>query len=169
MAVYHLFVSTVIFTIILSFGLAFVFLRPISNPSHAPRKNSRKFLTVRISNIPQSVTRDQFRDILRSLSNTASGFSSANVLGWSFTPAAISGLVERFCVATVTFHVTPALGELETALKRKIGSEATRLLVDEDFFGLTPLAAPLQSPVVECVIRSRIVVIKLTLSPVSSQ
>ena len=110
-------------------------------------------LTFRISNIPQGVTRDQFRDILTSLSSTASGIThQANLLGWSFTPASVSGLAERFCVATATFRVPPSLSDLEMVLKREIGEEASRLTVDEDFFGLTPLAVPLQVPDVECVI-----------------
>jgi hypothetical protein len=150
MAFSVLVVSTVIFAAILSFGLALLIPRP--NPhrqAHIPRKSPRKYLTVRISNIPNDVTRDQFHGILRSLSKTTSDFTSNNILGWSFTPAAIAGLSERFCVATVTFRLAPALSDLEVSLKRKLGEGATRLLVDEDFFGLTPVAAPLQSPAVE--------------------
>lgn len=150
MAIFVLLISTVILAIILSFGLAFIVPRPNYNTQpHIPRKNPRKYLTIRISNIPRDVTKDQFRGILRSLSKTTSDFTSNNILGWSFTPAAIVGLSERFCVATVTFHIAPALGDLEVSLKRKLGEGATRLFVDEDFFGLTPLAAPLQSPAVE--------------------
>jgi len=99
------------------------------------------------------VTGDQIRDILTSLSSTASGIAhQPNLLGWSFTPAAVSGLAERFWVATATFRVPPALSELEMAIKRKIGEEASRLTVDEDFFGLTPLADPPQNTAVECVV-----------------
>lgn len=152
MAISVLLVATVMFAAILSFGLALLIPRPHMNlhrQAHIPRKSPRKYLTIRVSNIPRDVTRDQFRGILRSLSKTTSDFTSNNILGWSFTPAAIAGLSERFCVATVTFHVAPALSDLEVSLKRKLGEGATRLLVDEDFFGLTPLAAPFQSPAVE--------------------
>ncbi|EHK50529.1 putative ankyrin repeat protein [Trichoderma atroviride IMI 206040] len=154
MAISVLLVSTVIFAAILSFGLALLIPRPHMNlhrQVHIPRKSPRKYLTIRISNIPRDVTRDQFRGILRSLSKTTSDFTSNNILAWSFTPAAIAGLSERFCVATVTFHVAPALSDLEVSLKRKLGEGATRLLVDEDFFGLTPLAAPLQNPAVDII------------------
>ncbi|KAL6911038.1 putative ankyrin repeat protein [Trichoderma evansii] len=152
MAISTLLISTVIFTIILSCGLAFIIPRSIPHrQAHIPRKSPRKYLTIRISNIPRDVTRDQFRGILKSLSKTTSDFTSNNILGWSFTPAAIAGLSERFCVATVTFHVAPALGDLEVSLKRKLGEGATRLLVDEDFFGLTPLAAPSQGPAVDII------------------
>ncbi|KAL9471607.1 hypothetical protein ACSS6W_009548 [Trichoderma asperelloides] len=152
MVIFVLLISTVILAIILSFGLAFIVPRPNYNTQpHIPRKNPRKYLTIRISNIPRDVTKDQFRGILRSLSKTTSDFTSNNILGWSFTPAAIVGLSERFCVATVTFHIAPALGDLEVSLKRKLGEGATRLFVDEDFFGLTPLAAPLQSPAVDII------------------
>jgi hypothetical protein len=72
-----------------------------------------------------------------------------NLSRWSFAPAAASTLSERFCVATVTFHVPPSLSELEAVIKRRIGVKASRLKVDLDFFGLTPLADPQQDVAVE--------------------
>lgn len=107
----------------------------------------RKFLTVKISNIPKNVTREKLEHILAG--TTSNGTDETNFIGSSFTPAAISGLSDRFCVATATFRTAPACGELEIAIKRKIGPEASRLKVDEDFFGLTPLADPLQDTEVE--------------------
>ncbi|KAH8667741.1 hypothetical protein BGZ61DRAFT_365055 [Ilyonectria robusta] len=109
----------------------------------------RKFLTVKISNIPKSVTREKLEHILAE--TTSDGTNETNFIGSSYTPAAISGLSDRFCVATATFRTAPSCGELETAIKREIGPEASRLKVDEDFFGLTPLADPLQDTEVDIV------------------
>jgi hypothetical protein len=136
----NLFVSTAALALILSIGLALIIARPNAKRTRVLHKSTRMFLTFRISNIPRDVTGDQIRDIL---SSTASGIAhQPNLLGWSFTPAVVPGLAERFWVATATFRVPPALSELEMAIKRKIGEEASRLTVDEDFFGLTPLADP---------------------------
>ena len=113
---------------------------------------ARVFVTFRISNIPKGVTKEQFRDILDSLSDeiiTGPDTALTNYLGWSFAPAAASALSERFCVATTTFHIPPALDEVEAAIKRNIGVKAGRLRVDLDFFGLTPLADPQDDVAVE--------------------
>ncbi|KAL7918158.1 putative ankyrin repeat protein [Trichoderma austrokoningii] len=145
MAISFLLASTVMVAAVLSFGLALLIPRPnLHKEAHIPGKSPRKYHAIRISNIPCDVTRDQFLGILRSQSKATSDFASDNILGWSFTFAAIAGLSERFCVATVTFRIAPALRDLEVSLKRKLGEGATRLLVDEDFFGLTPLATPLK-------------------------
>jgi hypothetical protein len=153
MARLNFFVSTAALALILSFGLASIIARANGKRTRVLHKSTRMFLTLRISNIPQHVTRDQIRDILTSLSSTASGVAhQRNLLGWSFTPAAVSDLAERFWVATATFRVPLALSELEMAIKRKIGEEASRLTVDEDFFDITPLADPLQNTAAECVV-----------------
>lgn len=111
------------------------------------REKKPSFLTVRISNIPKRLGKGEFHDILRNVSDTLSDTTQSNLLEWSYTPAAASTLSGRFNVATVTFHTAPALDQLEAAFKGKIGLEANRLKVDQDFFGLTPLADPAQQEV----------------------
>lgn len=113
---------------------------------------ARRFQTFRISNIPRYLTTEQFRDVLFHLPtrNKASQvIDGPNVLGWSYAPAAASSLSGRFCVATVTFHVPPVVEELEMDIKRACGSNASRVKVDLDFLGLTPLADPGETATVE--------------------
>ena len=96
------------------------------------------------------MTPDHFRDILTG--TTASSVShQPNLLGWSFTPAAVPGLGERFCVATATFREPPVPSNLEIAIKSRIDEQATRLTIDDNFLGLTPLAGSLQDTDLECV------------------
>ena|SRR5438034_283627 len=113
-------------------------------------------LTFRISNIPRSVTKNRFGDILNIVAGAASISSGApdqpRLLGWSFTPAAASALSERFYVATVSLRGPPAPIQLEAAIKHEIGDKASHLRVDLDFFGLTPLADPQQDVDVEQVL-----------------
>lgn len=107
-------------------------------------------MTFRISNIPRAVTKDEFRDILTRLPSTAGTVDGqSNLLGFSYSPTAVSTFAERYTVATATFANAPALSELERAIKREIGVGASRLIVDLDFFGLTPLADPFQGTVAE--------------------
>jgi hypothetical protein len=109
-----------------------------------------KFLTFRISNIPRYITPNQLRDILTSPLVAAECISGQlDLLGLSHSPAALSSLAERYWVATATFHAAPDMTKLETAIKRQMGARASRLTVDLDFFGLTPLADPLQNTAVE--------------------
>ncbi|KAL6831944.1 hypothetical protein V8C40DRAFT_263226 [Trichoderma camerunense] len=88
----------------------------------------RRSLTFRISNIPLEVTRDKLEDVLTKLPKTT-GTSHA----------------------TVTFAEAPDLGELEKILKKAIDDRENRLIVDLDFFGLTPLADPLQNTLVDII------------------
>ncbi|CEJ87104.1 hypothetical protein VHEMI04303 [[Torrubiella] hemipterigena] len=53
-----------------------------------------------------------------------------------------SSLSSRFWVATVTFGIPIKADKLEIELKRHIFEAASRLRVDSDFFGLTPLSDP---------------------------
>ena len=69
----------------------------------------------------------------------------SGILGWSF---AASGHSERSAVATATFHASPSPTELESAIRRSMDADWSRLRVDLDFFGLTPLADP-PNPTVE--------------------
>ncbi|KAL6695606.1 hypothetical protein J3F84DRAFT_408618 [Trichoderma pleuroticola] len=60
-------------------------------------------------------------------------------------------LAKRFAVATVTFAEAPDLGELETNLKKTMSDCDNGLIVDLDFFGITPLADPLQDTLVDII------------------
>ncbi|KAF3073926.1 hypothetical protein CFAM422_003506 [Trichoderma lentiforme] len=112
----------------------------------------RRSLTFRISNIPLEVTRDKLEDILTKLPKaTETGHDQSNLLRFSYSPAAVSMLAKRFAVATVTFAEAPELGELEKFLKKTIGDYNNGLIVDLDFFGLTPLADPLQDTLVDII------------------
>lgn len=120
--------------------------------SSVPLNSPRKPLAFRISNIPRRVDKDEFRDILTRLPIKAEGAASQlkwTLLGFSYTPSAALGQADRYTVATATFANAPTLGELETAIKREIGIDASRLKVDLDFFGLTPLADPVHDIAVE--------------------
>jgi hypothetical protein len=100
----------------------------------------QKFLTLRISNIPRNVTAKDLQDILTKLPITAQAIDTQPVLlGYSYSPTAVSSFAARYAVATVTFEHAPATSELEMVLKQKIGIEANQLKVDLDFLGITPL------------------------------
>ena len=144
--------STALFGLILSFAFALIIVRSNSTRRRVPKKlrTPHKFPTFRISNIPREVTEDQFRDILTNLPVEVEGIlGQPNLLGFSYSPAAVSGLAERYWVATATFEGPLVSSDLETAIKRKIGVGAARLKVDLDFFGLTPLFHPPQNTDVE--------------------
>ena len=144
--------ATALSSLILSFGLALIIVRSRGTRRRVPQKlrMPHKFPTFRISNIPREVTEDQFRDILTSLPVDVEGIlDQPNLLGFSYSPAAVSGLAERYWVATASFEGPLVSSDLETAIKRKIGVGAARLKVDLDFFGLTPLFHPLQNTDVE--------------------
>ncbi|KAK1252195.1 hypothetical protein MKX08_003382 [Trichoderma sp. CBMAI-0020] len=111
---------------------------PVQKP-FAPQK----FLTLRISNIPciPGVTADSLRQILSNLPIAAQGTGSQpNLLEFSYSPTAVSAFSSRYVVATATFELAPAIGELEMVLKQKLGAEAGHLKVDRDFLGITPLS-----------------------------
>jgi hypothetical protein len=142
----------------LSLLLAFTtILALIVQPSNVAAKQKKTktvntSLTFRISNIPRQLAKERLGDILFGVTNKLAPSDIAaetNVAGWSCTPAAASGLSERFSVATVTYRKPPSLSDLEKAIRSEIGIEASRLKVDVDFFGLTPLADPGEDATVE--------------------
>ncbi|KAL6821770.1 hypothetical protein J3E69DRAFT_367941 [Trichoderma sp. SZMC 28015] len=125
---------------------------PITTSIAAIGPAIRRSLTFRISNIPLEVARDKLEDILTRLPKTTeTGHGQSNLLRFSYSPAAVSMLAKRFAVATVTFAEAPDLGELEKFLKKAIGDRDNGLIVDSDFFGLTPLADPLQNTLVDII------------------
>ncbi|UKZ84350.1 uncharacterized protein TrAFT101_000261 [Trichoderma asperellum] len=101
----------------------------------------QKFLTLRISNIPCSETNEErLHNILKHLPIEAQGIGGQpTVLGYSYSPTAVSSFSSRYSVATVTFEHAPAIKELETVLKQKLGRAANDLRVDHEFLGMTPL------------------------------
>lgn len=107
-----------------------------------------KPLTLRISNIPGSISKDEFE---RVLTDAAGGIIASpgaahkpGLLGFSFAASGHSG---GSFVATATFRVSPSPTQLESAIKRKQNLEWGRLRVDLDFFGLTPLTDPIDPSV----------------------
>jgi hypothetical protein len=107
-----------------------------------------KPLTLRISNIPGSISKDEFEYIL---TDAAAGIIASpgaaytpGLLGFSF---AASGHSEGSFVATATFRTSPSPTQLESAIKRKPNLDWGRLRVDLDFFGLTPLTDPIDPSV----------------------
>jgi hypothetical protein len=130
-----------------SLASLWAFARSASHKSQM--KTRTRPLTLRISNIPKDVTKSDFEKILKGLAAEMNASSSApsdpGILGWSF---AASGHSEQSCIATVTFHTSPAPTQLQMAIKRSIDVDWGRLRVDLDFFGFTPLADP-SDPVVE--------------------
>jgi hypothetical protein len=125
---------TIMASAILSLVLALVVWRAVHQ---TPTKPARA-LTLRISNIPTNITKEKFRDVLANLA------ANQLLLGWSF---ARSGHSERFFVGTATFDIPPAPNQLESAIKRVLDAGLTQLRVDLDFFGITPLADPLDAAV----------------------
>jgi hypothetical protein len=109
-------------------------------------------LTLRVSNIPGSITKSDFQRILTNLDDEMSASCGAadqpGLLGWSFAPTAVSGHSKKSFVGTITFNVSPAPAQLESAIKCNAKVDCGLLRVDFDFFGLTPLADP-QRPDVE--------------------
>lgn len=133
---------------------AWLFLSTGNKRSSIPPKTARRYLTFRISSIPRRVDKEEFRDILTRLPIKTEGIASQlkwNLIGFSYTPSAALSHADRYAVATATFANAPTLSELEKAIKRVIGIDASRLKVDLDFFGLTPLADPLHDVTVEYV------------------
>ncbi|KAL7946857.1 hypothetical protein V8C42DRAFT_318947 [Trichoderma barbatum] len=122
--------------------------------SSVPLNSARKSLAFRISSIPREVNKEEFHGILTRLPTRAGGTASNHkwtLLGFSYSPSAAPSHAERYAVATVTFANAPTLSELEKSIKREIGINASRLKVDLDFFGLTPLTAPLQDIAVDII------------------
>lgn len=120
-----------------------------------PVNETRRSLAFRISNIPQEVVdRDKLLDILTKLPATAGDTVNklqSTLLGFSYSPSAAPSHAGRYTVATATFEHAPTVSELEKFIKREIGVKASRLTVDLDFFGLTPLTNPLQHITVDII------------------
>lgn len=108
----------------------------LSPPARAQPTLSRRYHTYRISNIPISVTKDALEEIL--VDNGA----EENLICFSFALAVASTLATKYRVATVTFVEAPEMSELQKTLRIRLGSQASQLRVDSDFFGLTPLSSP---------------------------
>ena len=115
-------------------------------------KAQMKPRTLRISNIPEGISKGGFEAILARVAVELGTLSDATdqprLLGYSFAAAAHA---DGSFVATATFCAPPAPAELEDAIRRSSQTDWARLRVDMDFFGLTPLADP-ASPVVEYVV-----------------
>lgn len=142
-------VITAILSLVLAFAVARsnVVWRAVHR--HWTKKARTGPLTLKISNIPGDITKEEFKGILTNVADETSALLDAadrpGLLSWSF---ARSGHSEQSFVATVTFRVPPAPSQLESAIKRSMGAGSAHLRVDLDFFGLTPLADP-QDPAVE--------------------
>ncbi|KAH0541631.1 hypothetical protein FGG08_003921 [Glutinoglossum americanum] len=138
--------GTAVAAAILSFLLALAFSRFNSSwGSKTPVSSPRTF---RISNIPRAITESQFRDILNNLGDDS---DRPGLLQLSFAPAAASAHSERSFVATATFLIPPVVDRLQSAIKRRVGDGSDSIVVDLDFFGLTPLSNPLQDPTVDVI------------------
>ncbi|KAF8535207.1 hypothetical protein BDD12DRAFT_856400 [Trichophaea hybrida] len=102
----------------------------------------RSWRAVRISQIPSSVKKEEFSDILNSLSENG----VRNVLGWSYCPDATTCYEEKFNVATVVFRKAPpwilnsGYGTWET--------KSATFAVDINFLGLTPLSSPIREDII---------------------
>lgn len=111
-------------------------------------------LAFRITNIPSSVTRDQFLESLDSLSHNGTldgGGSRKNVLGCSFAPSAATADAGEFRTATVTFESIPTEFQFSGSFNHiNLIADASPVIVDKHFYGLTPLNFPIR-PTVEYV------------------
>jgi hypothetical protein len=119
--------------------LSFVYLlwKPTSTKTQAPQK--RKPITFRVSNIPISITKEDFKLILECATDSLShgkGASRCELLGWSY---ARSGHSPQFCVATTTFRGSPDPGKLEAAIRHDVTKNLALLRVDSNFFGMTTI------------------------------
>jgi hypothetical protein len=106
-----------------------------------------KPLTLRISNIPGSISKDEFECILTDAAGIIASSGATHtpgLLGFSF---AASGHSEGSFIATATLRTSPSPTQLESAIKRKPNVDWGRLRVDLDFFGLTPLTDPIDPSV----------------------
>lgn len=141
-------IITVVVATFLTFMAVYVALTRVQTR----RLKRGKPLTYRISNIPISISREEFEAALTcskdKLCHSDPFCPQPALLGWSY---ARSGHSSQFCVATATFSASPAADEVEAAMKRELNLETTYLRVDLDFFGLTPLVDPINA-IVESVL-----------------
>lgn len=114
-------------------------------------------LAFRISRIPNSITRDQFLQILHSFHyNTLSGETvggQQNVLGWSYAPSAPTAESNSYKTATVTFASVPINFQFGGApITLTIGPIPNQfsIVIDKHFYGLTTLYSS-EQPLVEYV------------------
>lgn len=125
----------------------------LSRLATSKKKEGKRYLTYRISNIPRSVNKNElyntFVDISGHVASPENASVPAQVLGWSCAPSPAASLSQRFQVATVTLGILITASKLEMELKRRLGPDASRLKVDADFFGLTPLSDPGDDATVE--------------------
>lgn len=109
-------------------------------------------LAFRISNIPCTMSEQQFLQIFNALQLNMSGLfdlGGQNVLGWSFTPSAASIDAGRYMTATVTFRYLPIDFEFRgTSTSLEIFPSVTSVIIDKHFYGMTPLNTP-RDPTVE--------------------
>lgn len=138
--------------------------RKSNNPSPKPDVGLRKRITVaattarvnglafRISNIPCTMSKEQFLRIFNNLQlNTPRPFDlgGQNVLGWSFAPSAASIDAGRYMTATVTFRCLPIDFQFRgTSTSLAIFPCVTSMIIDKNFYGMTPLNTPI-NPTVE--------------------
>ncbi|KAF8252047.1 hypothetical protein K440DRAFT_658315 [Wilcoxina mikolae CBS 423.85] len=101
----------------------------------------RSWRAIRVSQIPSSIKKVEFSDILNSLNEDG----VRNVLGWSYCPDATTCYEEKFNVATVVFRKTPpwipnsGYGTWET--------KSATFAIDINFLGLTPLSSPIRGDI----------------------
>lgn len=110
--------------------------QPLENKLPNKTNHIRRYQTYRISNIPISVAKDDLCEALAERS------PNGNLVSFSYTFAVASTLASSYRVATVTFDEAPEIKELQKFLRAHFGRDASRLRVDADFFGLTPLYLP---------------------------
>lgn len=120
-------------------------LQPASDEM-IPRSSGLAF---RISNISRDITPDLFLESLQFLDNKPHVDGGGNLLGWSFAPSAASADAELYRTATVTFKSVPPQFQLPSNFVDLIPN-APPVIIDKDFYGLTPLYSPMQ-PTVEYV------------------
>lgn len=109
-------------------------------------------LAFRISNIPISITEDQFLQIVGHLGADVpldGGLPATNLLASSFAPSAASADSAQYRTATVTFKSVPAeFHYAGTSTSADFVPNAPAAVIDKHFYGLTPLYSA-EQPVVE--------------------
>ncbi|KAI9763914.1 MAG: hypothetical protein M1840_009026 [Geoglossum simile] len=132
-------------------ALVWAFARQSGSRQPLAGKAQMKPRTLRISNVPGTISKSDFEAILAHVAAEVNAPSDAadqpGLLGWSFAATAHS---EGSFVATATFRASLAPAQLEAAIRRSAKLDWGRLRVDTDFFGLTPLADP-ASPAVDII------------------
>lgn len=125
----------------------------VATDAAAARPRAAGF-TLRISNIPSSITEENFLRALNELPyDTCSGDGARyqqNVLGWSFAPSAASADSEMSRTATVTLKSVPVSLQFKSGfISIDLFGSVTPAIVDSHFYGLTPLNNSPEQPIVE--------------------